>query len=305
MSDWWKPTAAARRLGGGGSDGDYTYNPNDWGGGGSDRDALGVPEGYVVPRVRTGQYSERGAQTAAAMGRTPGTIKDQGPRYFDGDEFTPAALSPAAIGRLQAALSNAGLLSDFRYGVWDQDSRTAYKALLEEANAAGLTAEVMLTRRQQGMDVNVGGGGGSGSGGGGGRQIVGFDEEGNPIYSEFQAPPLELRLSNKDDLRRVFRTAVIDKIGEGWSQAQIDELVDAYNWQEIRVQQEAYQSEVDRMRAEFEGAPSTEPIVNVAMESPETFLDEEVRRRDPAGVQATDIAEDYAPAFFQALGGYV
>ena len=295
MSDWWKPTAAARRLGGGGSDGPPTYHP---GGASSDRDALGVPEGYTVPRVRTGQYSERGAQTAAALGRTPGTIKDQGPRYFDGDEFTPAALSPAAIGRLQAALSNAGLLSDFRYGVWDQESRAAYKSLLEEANASGLTAEAMLSRRQQSVDI-----GGGGSGGGGGWSVD--PETGEPIAPQFTPPPLELRLSNKDDLRRVFRTAVIDKIGKGWSQAQIDELVDAYNWQEIRVQQEAYQSEVDRMRAEFEGAPSTEPIVNVDMQSPETFLDEEVRRRDPAGVQATDIAEDYAPAFFQALGGYV
>jgi hypothetical protein len=130
------------------------------------------------------------------------------------------------------------------------------------------------------------------------------------VEEPFVPPALRVRTTHKDDLRTVFRAAVRDKLGAGWTDAQVDELVDAYNWKEIQLQTEAYDQEVDRMRQEFEfegggPEPSAGVISEVNAPSPENFLDTELRKRDPSGYAAGQIGEEFAPAFFDALGGYV
>jgi len=259
---------------------------------------LGVPEGYTTPIVRgpEPQGSADSAAQRAKAGLGPGTIGKRGPSYFDGDQYRPASLDPASIGKLQASLAAAGLLEDFRYGVWDKASQDAYASLLGEANASGLSAEAALQQRAQGVSINQSGSG-SGSGGGGHWE---FDENGEPFFVEdpFVPPPLQVKTTNKDDLRRVFRSAVIEKLGEGWSQAQIDELVDSYNWKELAVQTDAYSQEVGRLEDEFYGrTPTSNQITSVSPPSPETFVEDEMRRRDPVGFQAGQITQEFAPQF--------
>lgn len=282
LTDWMLDPAGVRRRGGGGGDrptlGDYDTP--------EDEDApkpIGVPADYTAPRVRTGRYSPQGAETAARMDRLPGTIGQQGPRYFDGDEFTPASLDPASIGEMQRNLARAGLLTNFRYGVWDGNSAEAYRKLLENANAAGQTAEMMLARMVESPEIDL-------TGGGGGRGGV--------------LP--QIATTNKEELRQVFRRAVIDTLGQGWSQEQIDELVNSYNFQEIRVQREA----MEREQAAFEASmdpfgPQPEPGVVEDMQSPESFLQSELERRDPVGVQMGRATEEFIPTFMDMLGGWV
>lgn len=263
------------------------------------RKPLGVDEDYRVPAPidKRDHLTARAAPSWAASGYV---ARSQGPRYWDGDEMRPASLDPASIVELQRNLMLAGLLTDFRWGIWDDKTRSAYKSLLEESNMSGLTWEQQLARRQQSVDIGSGGG----EGGSGGFSID--PETGMPVQPTFTPPPLQVRTTNPDDLKRVFRTAVIDKLGVGWNQAKIDELVNAYNWKEIQVQKDAYDQEVARMEDEFYGrAPSTEPITMVDAPSPETFLEDRMIEEDPVGFQAGQATEEFIPALMSMVEGWV
>lgn len=293
------------------------------------RHPLGVPDDYRLrdyskPPGLGGPGGLMGAANRALYrggggGLTGATnrILDRGrfatiePRYFDGDEWKPASRDPDSIVDMQRSLVIAGFLSptdSFRLGAWDEPTRDAYKSLLEYANASGLTADVALQRYAEGTPPpgGTGGGGGSGQGGSSGPGSYFDPITGEWVTEKFKPPPLELRTSNKEDLRRVMRSAVIDKLGEGWSQAQIDELVDAYNWEEIRTQKDAYDQQVAGMEDEFYGRePSTKPITQVDVASPETFLEDELQKRDPVGVQEGQVVQELVPSVLQNLKGWV
>jgi hypothetical protein len=204
-------------------------------------------------------------------------------RYFDGDETLPRGIPPHNIAALQRMLVEAGLLKNPRWGFWDPASQNAYQTALAGANSSGTDVQSYLTTYAEAV-------------------ALGTQEARAP----FQAPALELRTTNKQDLHRVFRQAVTELLGVGWTDKQIAELVDAYGWQEIAVQTDAYSQMVERERQLYEtGTSDIKQINQVSAPSPETFIENEARRRDPGGFQATQVAEDYAPAFFDALGGYV
>lgn len=309
FTDKLKRFARGRTSGGGGRP---TYNPS---GSGSDAPKpLGVPEDYTAPFVRTGRYSPVGGETAARMNRSPGTIGAQGPRYFEGAEWGPAGTGPAAIGALQEHMAASGLLTgDWRYGIWDENTRKAYKSVLEEANAMGLTAQAVIQLRGQSASFGGSGedGGGSGGSGGGGGTWQ-YDENGNPVFvpdpeDVYTPPPLELKLTNIDDLRSVFRRSVIDTLGVGWSQAQVDAAANAYRAEEERVQREAYNRQVSIERADFEGTRGAggETITSVDVASPEAFLEQRMIEQDPEGYKSGRLIEDAIPAFFQSLQGWV
>lgn len=263
---------------------------------------LGVPEGYTAPYTRSVEgMSPRGVEGWSDAGAGTGSIGQRTPAYYEDDVLRPATLDPGSIGQLQGALAAAGLLGDFRYGIWDETSQDAYRSLLGEANAAGLSAMAMLQNRASTVDM-------PGAGSEGGRGHWEMDENGNPVFVEdpYVAPPLELRTTNKADLANVFRSAVIDKMGEGWSQQQINELVDAYNWQEIKVQTDAYNQQVALERADFEGTRGAggETITVEQAPSPEAFLDEQLRAKDPEGYQEGQLINDVIPQFFDLMGGW-
>jgi hypothetical protein len=257
----------------------------------------------------------------SAQGAGPGSMGSKGPQYFEGDELGPAALGPAGVGELQGFMSAAGLLDpdDFRFGVWDEASRSAYKSLLGEANASGLSVDMALTNRLNSGDMGGGygassGGGEGGEGGGtGGEWVVGDD--GVPVFIEEQyvPPPLELRTTNKKDLARVFRAAVIDTMGQGWTQDQINEVVDAYNWQEIRLQKDAYDDMVEMERAAFMGerteggeviAGQLQPGGSINIESPEAFVENQMIEKDPIAYGSGRVVDEMVPAFMQMMGGW-
>jgi len=275
------------------------------------REPLGVPEDYTVPYTRdmTGMSARAGEGWAAGTGGH-GSIQERGPRYFDGDEYTPAGLGPVGIGELQEHMAVAGLLGDgWRYGIWDDTTASAYKAVLTEANAMGYTASQVIQMRQQSATFGgTGGSGGAGGGSGGRGGSWQLDENGEPVFIEeaYVPPPLELRTTNKQDLARAFRQAVIDTMGEGWSQAQIAEMVDAYGWKEIQVQKEAYDQQVAAERAAFEGTPLPEGSVisTVDVPSPDTFLEDELMRRDPVGFQSGKLVNEALPEFFNMMSGW-
>jgi hypothetical protein len=278
------------------------------------RKPIGVPEGYQVAQTRDPE-SFRGMSPNAVdrwtlNGVGPGSTSVGGPRYFDGDEWRPANTSAQSVAALQRAMATAGLLDKFRYGVWDDQSAKAYAKVLGYANASGTTAQMALSRMVNNPQLSMAGGGGgsgSGSGGGAGGGVVGFDENGNPIYGGYVAPPLTLKTTNKDDLRKVMRSAVIDKMGQGWTQQQINELVDAYNWKEIQVQKDAYDQQVALERTAFEqgaGAVSGQTSVTTDVPSPETFVENELMRRDPTGYQAGQVVNEAIPTFMSLLDGW-
>jgi len=278
------------------------------------RKPLGVPADWQGTRIRDPE-SFRGMSPNAVdrwtlNGAGPGATGVGGPRYFVGDEWRPANTSGASVAALQRAMATAGLLDTFRYGVWDNQSAKAYAKVLGFANASGMTAQMALSQMVNSPQIKMAGGSGSGSGsgsGGGGGNVIGFDEQGNPIYEGYVAPPLQLKTTNKDDLRRVMRSAIIDKLGQGWTQAQINEMVDAYNWQEIAVQKSNYDQAVALERTAFEqgaGAVAGQTSVTTEAPSPETFVENELMRRDPIGYQAGQVVNDAIPAFMQMLKGW-
>jgi hypothetical protein len=118
---------------------------------------LGVPEGYTVPRTTVG--------TADVFGVGVPTVRnvEVQPRYFQGAEYVPASLGPERIAQVQRVLAEAGLIgkkTTFRLGVWDAASSSAYKKLLEFANANGVDEGEALAMYLDAPEANGAGGSG-------------------------------------------------------------------------------------------------------------------------------------------------
>jgi hypothetical protein len=220
---------------------------------GSTKTPIGVPEDYtaLVPP------DPRSSNIASGYGYELGPSKVN-PRYFDGDEYKPAQLNPASIAELQRQMVEVGLLGNtFRLGVWDSASVAAYRDLLSFANGSGLSDRQALLRYSAGEQVGT----------------------------ESQRAPLIVQKSNPEELRRVFRQAVIDQLGQGWDQNRINGLVTAYQAEEERVQRQAYDMEL-----------TGGSITNIP--SPEAFIESKVMEQDPGGVQVRDTL-DFVSQFKQ------
>lgn len=99
-------------------------------------DPIGVPPGFVAqlpPPARWRGWGGDGVEVE--------------PRYYEGADWAPASLPGPKIADLQRRLAAAGLLEEYVNGVWDEPSRQAFRALLTESNAAGLTYDQMANRR--------------------------------------------------------------------------------------------------------------------------------------------------------------
>jgi hypothetical protein len=107
---------------------------------------------------------------------------------------------------------------------------------------------------------------------------------------------------NEKDIQTAFRKAIVEHLGEGWTQEQINAAAAAYRAEEISVQRSAQQQMIERERQLWEtGTTDIDEITEVDVRDPNLFIEEEARRRDPAGFQAGQIGNTFAPAFFQAL----
>lgn len=184
------------------------------------------------------------------------------PRYFDGDQWLPAQLPPDQLASLQRKMVAAGLLKSgaAQLGVWDAASMNAYMQLLAFANSSGLDAQTALDRWGQ---------------------------------QHAAAPPgagLPTQVTNPDDLRKIFRQAVIDTRGEGWDQAKIDQMVAAFQGQEVGAQH------ASAAAADTGGTTTAAP-------SPQAFAEAQVRAQDPAKAGEHD-ALGFIGQFRQMLGGW-
>lgn len=94
---------------------------------------IGVPDDFVA----SPQFDLDERTLSISGGRNvPEGVE---PRYFDGDQFSPAGLSPENIARIQRRLVSAGLLEDDEYweGFWDQITASQYGVALGYANQSG------------------------------------------------------------------------------------------------------------------------------------------------------------------------
>lgn len=189
------------------------------------------------------------------------------PRYFDGDEWLPAQLPPDQLAMLQKKMVAAGLLKSgaAQLGIWDVASMSAYKQLLAYANASGLDNAGALDRwgQQHTLDPNAG------------------------------KAPLQVKVSNPDELAQVFRKAVMDTRGEGWDTNKINQMVAAYQGVETGAQQQSYNQQ------DTGGTVITPP-------SPTSFAETQVRNEDPLGAQEHDVIKPGGPldSFKQMIAGW-
>lgn len=123
------------------------------GGAGATVAPIGVPEGYAAPAERrligVGPELPPGVFGPGGFVDTPIP-----PRYFEGDEITPAGLSAEDIARLQRRMYGAGLFSEteaqtVRLGIWDAASVNAYTRLLGFANQTGLDDQAALAEYRE------------------------------------------------------------------------------------------------------------------------------------------------------------
>lgn len=69
------------------------------------------------------------------------------PRYFEGDDWGPAAMTREDRARLQRLMAAAGIIpkgAEYRLGVWDDVSRAAYRSVLAQANASGMSPKQVI-----------------------------------------------------------------------------------------------------------------------------------------------------------------
>lgn len=105
---------------------------------------IGVPDDFEAV---TGTAPPGAMRFGEADPRSSGRIQKVKPRYFEGDQLTPAGQDPAAIGRIQARLVEAGLLDPDGYwaGFWDSATSDAYLGVLGYANQRGSSADQALS----------------------------------------------------------------------------------------------------------------------------------------------------------------
>lgn len=223
---------------------------------------IGVPDDYVatVPY----QLGGGGVRSANAAEHWAGKTHDVAPRYFDGDEYAPGSQSPSEIVELQRAMARIGLLGPntrFRLGVWDEPTAKAYRSLLAYSNQQGVDFRVaMMNLISTGGNYTV-------------------DKFGN-IMSVEEAEAVDInklptKTTDPEELKMVFRQAVIDTLGQGWSEDKLQQMAAQYNQMEIKQQRAQYQAEV-----------SGGNVVQVP--TPEAFAVNYAEQKDPIGAQTED-----------------
>lgn len=179
------------------------------------------------------------------------------PKYWTGDEWKPASWSPDEIAELQTALVQAGLIdgAEVRLGVFDEETRNGFEKLLGRANGMGLTWEDALV---------------------------------TALESPEPAEPLQVKLTDPNDLRRVFKTAAFEVSSTQFTPGQIDAMVASYHEKEREYQEALARGE------ETVFAPP----------DPGTFVEMEAERVNPEGV-IEERLQDAQNEWFSMLGSPV
>lgn len=233
---------------------------------------IGVPFGYTVERRRP-------TWGVPSFARRGSDFTSTGARYVEGAELEVYAMGDQQRAMLQQSLIRAGLLDPEdvvsfgqvgpHYSGNPDPTVAAFRAVLAYANQAG------YERWQDALGALATNGYGAG-------QNAARDAAGG-------AGRLPAPVSNADDLHRVFRAAVIDTLGQGWSDAQIDGMVQQYQAAERGFNAQA--------------AAATEPgqVPAEGLPSPETFARNAATQADPTGAQAQGFL-GAANQFFSLIG---
>ena len=227
---------------------------------------LGVPSDYVAQREWDHSIPSESIRSDMSRIAAAGRTVSQPARYFDGDEWKPASLSPAKVAELQRQMAQAGLFGPkgkYRNGVWDKDSAAAYAEVLAYANASGMDKDTAL-KRYQAAPADPGAG----------------------------REPLVKRLTNPDDLRATFETVARTKLGRKLAPGEVDRFVQAYQAQEGGAQEAAYNA--DATGGSVTDAPN-----------PQAFLAARIAKEYGAESQAHDIADQFGAfgALLNEVGG--
>lgn len=177
---------------------------------------------YVTPKKHNPEQQSQ--LDAATQYMTQGQIDKasiQRPRYYDGDEYRPAAdLNVEQRISLQNQMEASGLYAegaDVIQGVWGIDDVNAYAKALASANAAGVTVEEWLANSE-----NIG---------------VTSDDELE------ERDPLVIKLTNPDDIRAVIQSGSKAMHGVYLAEDEIQRFISGYQNEERRVQTLNYDAE--------------------------------------------------------------
>lgn len=233
--------------------------------------AIGVPPGYRTSEMMAPAPRRPGEVTGEAGGYRVW----RSPLYFDGDELTPSQMSPDQIADLQRQMVAAGLIRPGQrvgVGVWDDTSIDGFYRLLAYANQSGITWQSALKKIQSGS-----------------QGAFEVDENGNLVPAGGGASTqIPTRTTPSEELTQVFRRAVIDTLGQGWSEEQIASMVSSYQGMEI-----------DRQRQAIAAEGTTQNIEGVP--SPEAFAISQAQQADPGRAQA-ETGLDYLNQFMSLVG---
>lgn len=179
---------------------------------------IGVPEGYQALQPPVGTPEQRGASPGGArpvVDRPEYGPQLVAPRYYEGAELAPASASGEDIAEIQLALVEAGVLTGkYRFGVWDEQTKNAYKNVLELANQQGID------------DISAM------------RLLANAPQAGGPAAAP--RAPLQVQLSNPDDLRLLFEDAFRQAYGRKMRPEELGSFVSDYQARERAVQEQAY-----------------------------------------------------------------
>jgi hypothetical protein len=194
------------------------------------------------------------------------------PGYYQGAEMMFAGASEEAILDLQYRLVMAGLLPEdggFYKGVWDPDTMGAFEYVLGHANRRGVTWEAAL-------DEFIAGG---------------ADLRASRRPKGPKGPTFTPRLTNPDDLKKVFRQVTYNTLGGQFvDEAQLDQMAQAYQQVELGAQRSQFNAQVG-------GGGTT-----VEQPAPDTFAETQLEQIDEDGAEATKFA-GYVGVLESLIGG--
>lgn len=196
--------------------------------------------------------------------------------YLTSDQWLPANESPASIAGLQTMLVEAGLLdlNDLDHdtlGFYDDATRGAFLDLLARSNAAGTTWETTLSRlRRNPMAMS--------------RKPSGPTRQ--PFVAEVTHP---------DDIKRVLKDALREKVGRGnlLDDEALGKIASAYQSQQV-----AYQKQLYDMSA-------TGAAGGTAVRPPdiETMAIDEAKKADPVAFGAHEVLDKFSVLSDMLRGG--
>lgn len=210
------------------------------------------PDGTGVPWMT--RYQETGGVYSAGRGTSVGGPTYGAPTFYEGDEVGWVyRMNPENLALFQQQLTAAGVLdpATYRPGAPGDSTVEAVHRMMAYANAAGYRTVSDAIRAYT-------------------QQNGGLGSEDYKANVEARNRPLPAPVSNADELRSVFRAAVIDTLGTGWSEERINAMVADY-----QAHERAYNAQ----------AVSGEANPEEQMASAETFARNAAVEADPTAAQ--------------------